>query len=293
MSEIYQPKRVSRCRIIELRGLSCNLREWGDEGAPLLVMLHGHRDSSISWQFTVDHLTRSWHVVAPDWRGFGHSGWNPQGYWMHDYMADLDTLLEMISPGAPVDILSHSLGGNVSNTYAGVRPERVRRLMAIDGYGLRHRSVEEAPGQLARFLAAWREPVRPHRPYASTEEMGERLLRANERLGADRARFLARHQSRQAPEGFVWSFDPAHARPFATLHRVDEWAACWRKITCPLFWIGSGTIFPPGLEGTELDFEWRLKQIPHLRFHRIEGSSHNVHHDAPQQLAQLAEEFFA
>lgn len=294
MSEVYQPLKPSRCRPMLLRGVEYNIREWGEAGAPLLVMLHGHQDSSISWQFTVDHFKRDWRVVAPDWRGFGHSAWNAQGYWMLDYMADLDALLEVLSPQEPVDILSHSLGGNVSNTYAGVRPDRVRRIIAIDGFGLRHRPSEDAPVQFERFLKGWREPLRGHRPYESTEEMAQRLMKANAKLDAPRARFLAGHQSRQCEDGsLVWSFDPGHARPFGTLHKIDEWAACWRRITCPALWIGSGSVFPPGIEGSDFGFEWRLQQIPHARFERIEGTSHNVHHDAPQRVAEIAEDFFA
>lgn len=292
MQPVYSPRLVSRCSTLEVRGLACNLREWGPQDAPMLVMLHGHRDSSISWQFTVDALQRDWHVVAPDWRGFGHSGWAEQGYWHQDYMADLDTLLEKLSPQEPVKILAHSLGGNVANTYAGVRPERVAKLAAIDGFGLRHRGSDETPAHLAKWLGAWRAPVRGHKPYAELEEMAARLAKANERMDMPRARFLATHQHRQMADGtLVWSFDPAHARPFATLHRIDEWAACWRQITCPVLWIGSGRVFPPGLDGSDLDFDWRLQQIAHAQFQRIEGTSHNVHHDAPQQLAGLVERF--
>lgn len=292
MQSTYTPRFVSLCSTLEVRGLACNLREWGSPDAPLLVMLHGHRDSSISWQFTVDALKGDWRIVAPDWRGFGHSGWAEQGYWYQDYMADLDALLERLSPNDPVNILAHSLGGNIANTYAGVRPERVARLAAIDGFGLRHRGSADAPAHLARWLASWREPVREHKPYAAVDEMAARLAKANERMDMPRARFLAAHQHRQLADGaLVWCFDPAHTRPFATLHNIDEWAACWRQVVCPVLWIGSGRVFPSGIESGEYNFDWRLRQIPHVRFERIEGTSHNVHHDAPQQLAALVEDF--
>jgi len=296
--EAYVPQKRSRTRAMNLRGVEYVIREWGQADDPLLVMLHGHRDAAITFQFVVDAFARNWRVICPDWRGFGHSGWSPGGYWHQDYLADLDTLLEILSPDAPVRLVGHSLGGNIANVYAGVRPDRVCRVASIDGFGLRTRTAEDTPTHLEKWLAAWREPAPQPRPYPSVEAMAERLTQANPRLDRARALFLAAHQHRRRDDGagegsYVWSFDPAHARPFATLHRVDEWAACWRRIACPALWIGSDRVFPPGIHTDSLSFEWRLEQVSDLTFHRIPDTGHNVHHDAPAIVAGLIEEFFA
>lgn len=288
----YQPRRPSRTSLVELRGLGCNLREWGAPDAPLLVMLHGHRDSSITWQFVIDNFAQEWRIVSPDWRGFGFSEWAPQGYWHQDYLADLDALLELVSPHAPVNLIAHSLGGNIANTYAGVRPDRVAKLVAIDGFGLRNRGPGELPDHLGKWLKSWREPVSEARPYASLDEMAERLVKANPLLDIPRALLLAFGQHRENADGTLsWSFDPAHARPFGTLHRVEEWVACWKRITCPVLWVASGRPFPPNIEGDTHPLEWRRQQVPHAQFHVMEGTGHNVQHDAPERLAKLIEEF--
>lgn len=288
----YKPKIQSRTKTLPIRGFKYNVREWGDDGAPLLVLLHGHRDASITFQFVVDQFARDWHVVSPDWRGFGQTAWAPHGYWHQDYLADLDALLEIISPDATVRLAGHSLGGNMANIYAGVRPDRVARVASLDGFGLRTKTAEDTPAHLSKFLAAWREKMPQARPYASVEEMADRLMKANARLDRPRALFLAKHQHRVGDDGKLrWCFDPAHARPFATLHRVDEWAACWRAITCPALWIGSEQVFPPSMRGDSLSFEWRLEQVPDVTFHRIEGTGHNIHHDAPDTVARLIEDF--
>lgn len=292
LEDAYQPRRASATRRLPIRGLDYNIREWGDPGAPLVVMLHGHRDASSTFQFVVDNFRNEWRVVAPDWRGFGHSQWAEQGYWHQDYLADLDALLEILSPDAPVRLVGHSLGGNTANTYAGVRPGRVKRVVSLDGFGLRTRTAEDTPEHLEKFLKSWREPASQARPYADVAAMADRLLQANKNLTRDKALFLAVNQHRLRPDGaLVWSFDPAHARPFATLHRVDEWAACWRRIACPALWIGSDRIFPPSMQGDSLSFEWRLGQVRDVTFHRLAGTSHNLHHDAPDKVASLVEEF--
>ena len=62
----------------------------------LILFLHGTQDSSITFQFVVEHLRDDWCVVAPDWRGHGHSQWVSQGYWLHEFVADLDVLVDAL-----------------------------------------------------------------------------------------------------------------------------------------------------------------------------------------------------
>src|SRR5689334_20097331 len=102
--------RESQSRFLTIRGLRYHVRTWGNENAPKLVMLHGWMDVSASFQFLVDALEKDWHVLAPDWRGYGLSEWPQDGYWFHDYIGDLDALVREISPDAPVDLVGHSLG---------------------------------------------------------------------------------------------------------------------------------------------------------------------------------------
>ena len=126
----------SQSHILNVRGLRYHVRTWGDTADPKLVLLHGWMDVSASFQFLVDALRRDWYVIAPDWRGFGLSEWAPDGYWFPDYVADLDVLLRQLSPKAPVNLVGHSLGGNVAALYAGIRPARVARLVNLEGFGL-------------------------------------------------------------------------------------------------------------------------------------------------------------
>ena len=110
-----------------------------------LVALHGWMDVGASFQFLVDALVDDWHVVAPDLRGFGRSEWQPQGYWFADYIADLDALLDQVSPDAPVRLLGHSLGGNIVMHYAGSRPARVHAVVSLEGFGIPFELASAAP----------------------------------------------------------------------------------------------------------------------------------------------------
>ena len=104
----------------------------------------------------------------------------------------------------------------------------VERLVSLDGFGLPDRKPEEAPAHLERWLDAWGARP-PEKTYPSLDAIAERLRAANPRLDAPRSLFMAKHLSRPAEGGFAWRFDPMHRAPFATLHRVAEWAACVRR----------------------------------------------------------------
>ena len=120
----------SRSEFLDLRGLRYHLRHWGNDDAPKIFMLHGWMDVSASFQFVVDALSREWHVIAPDWRGFGLTECNgTDTYWFADYIGDLDGILDHCASDEQVNLLGHSMGGNIACMYAGIRPARIRKLI--------------------------------------------------------------------------------------------------------------------------------------------------------------------
>ena len=97
------PFKPSRSEFLSLRGLRTHVRHWGSPDAPKLFMLHGWMDISASFQFVVDCLKRDWHVIAPDWRGFGLSERvQADCYWFPDYLGDLDALLDQLAPSESI-----------------------------------------------------------------------------------------------------------------------------------------------------------------------------------------------
>ncbi len=274
-----------------IRGLRYLLRTWGDPDAPLLLCLHGHRDASATFQFMVDCLKKDWRIVAPDWRGHGDTGWAPQGYYYQDYLADLDAIVDHISPGAPVAMLGHSLGGNIATVYAGVRPQKVKRFASIDGFGLRGRHSVEMPDHMRDWLDAWRRKA-SGRVYPNEDAIADRLMATNRRLTRDKALFLAAHMHREVEGGYTWSFDPGHQRPFATLYRLEELAAFWARIEAPALWIVAGDRFERMARTGEGGFEWCLAHIRNGEYVQVLETGHNIHHDRPEEIARIVDDFF-
>jgi pimeloyl-ACP methyl ester carboxylesterase len=278
---------------VEIRGLRYHCRTWGDPAHPKLFLLHGWMDVSASFQFLVDALAGDWHAIAPDWRGYGLTQWSgTDSYWFPDYFADLDALLARFAPDAAVNLLGHSMGGNVASLYAGARPQRVARLVNLEGFGLRSAGPQEAPARYARWLAEIGEPQR-FRDYASFEGLAERLRAANPRLTADRALFLAHHWGMPTPDGRVaLRSDPAHKRVNPVLYRLEEAEACWRSVAAPVLWVeGADSEFLKHLRLDRPAYEARMRCFANLRAHTIADAGHMLHHDQPQALARIVEDF--
>ncbi len=283
----------SRSRFVGIRGLRYHLREWGREGAPKLVMLHGWMDVSASFQFIVDALQGDWHVIAPDWRGFGQTEWSGSGaYWYPDYLADLDAILRVVAPDLPVNLIGHSLGGNVACQYAGVRPNRVARLIALDAFGLADSRPEEAPGRMEKWLLQL-DADSAFRGYPDRDALAGRLQADNPRLSWDKAVFLAGHLGEpDGGDGIRMTGDPAHRRVNPVPYRRAEAFACWRRVTAPSLWVEPAD--PALRRRLGVSDEAHSEGKACFRcFQEVEvpDSGHNLHHDQPEVVARIIETF--
>jgi len=301
LTPAYTPVRPGHSRWLPVRGLDYHCTQWGQPqpGQPLLVMVHGYMDVGASFQFVVDALAAQGHqpcVVAPDWRGFGrtHAPHRADAYWFPDYLGDLDALLDQLSPDAPVDLLGHSMGGNVVMSYAGARPQRIRRLVNLEGFGLPDLPAEESPQRLVDWLDELRVPQRL-RPYASLAEVAARMRQTNPLLSEDKALFLAAHWAAQGEDG-TWQLraDPAHRRINPVPYRAAEALALWRRIAAPLLWVqGRETRTDAHWRGrySFAEFQTRLAQVPQVEQVLLDGAGHMLHHDQPEALARALARF--
>lgn len=277
---------------LEIRGLRYHVRRWPREGARKLFLLHGWMDVSASFQFLADALRGAWDVYAPDWRGFGLTQRAAADcYWFPDYIADLDFILAQLQPNQAVDLVGHSLGGNVACLYAGIRPQRVAKLVNLEGFGLKAARPEEAPARYARWLEELQNPPRL-RPYADFDALAQRLQQENPRLSADRARFLARHWGVGEGDEVRLRGDPAHKIVNPVLWRYEEAHAFWRQVSAPVLWVDgadSDALRRIGLNAEQ--YAERRAAFRHLTHRTVADAGHMLHLDQPEAVARLIEEF--
>lgn len=305
---IYQPLRQWQSRMLPVRTLEYHTRLWlpetPDPELPLLVLAHGWMDVAASWQFVVDafgaQFVQGRTIVAHDWRGFGLSRLPTacDNYFFPDYLADLDALLEQLSPERPVDLVGHSMGGNVCTWYAGARPQRVRRFVNLEGFGMPEVQATQAPARLAQWMDELRQQRQGERGlkcYDGVQAVADRLQKTNRRLPRDKALWLAHHWSAPDADG-RWSIlgDPAHKIVNAQIYRLDEALACMAAIAAPvlaveasddslgLWWKNRYTLD---------QYHERLRHIRHCEIAVVQDAGHMLHHDQSRAVAQLIEDF--
>lgn len=308
---MYQVKRPSRSLFIPIRHLQYHVRLWGEAtpGVPPLVMVHGWMDVAASYQFVVDAFADAFaagrQIIAPDWRGYGQTSLpGTDNYWFPDYLADLDALLDHFSPDQAVDLVGHSMGGNVVMLYAGARPDRIRRLINLEGFGMPATRPAQAPGRYAKWMDELKALHRGEldlKCYDDVAGVAGRLMKTNPRLGQAKADWLAQYgaQPRLQKDGSTqWQIlgDPAHKITNAQLYRVDEVLEMFKRITAPTLAVeASDDSLGQWWQGkyTLAEYHERLKSVPDCRRAVVQDAGHMLHHDQPHALARLIEDFLA
>jgi pimeloyl-ACP methyl ester carboxylesterase len=289
VTEPYRPRRPPEFLQRELCGVLHHLTVWPGVDPPI-VLLHGFMDCGATFQFVVDELATGRTLLAPDWRGFGRSAWATGGYWFPQYFADLEALLDASAIDS-ADLVGHSMGGNVALAYAGVRPERVRSVVTLEGFGLAGSPPETAPTRYREWLDQLQRPE-PSTVFPSHAVLADVLRKRNPRLTLARAAFVAHAWAETLDDGRArLRFDPAHKRANPVLYRRAEAEACWRRIAAPVAYVaGSESEFLARLDGAG-DPDRMRALIPQLEPHVVEGAGHMLHHDQPARVAAIIDGF--
>jgi pimeloyl-ACP methyl ester carboxylesterase len=280
------------------RFLSQRLRlhyvDWGSSDLEPLLMIHGGRDHCRNWDWVAHSLREKWHIIAPDLRGHGDSDWSPDGHYdMASYVYDLAQLIHQKGL-APVTILAHSLGGNIALRYAGLYPETVKSIVAIEGLGWPPKVLaERAKKTFDERLRDWIEEKRSFagrlpRRYQSIEEALGRMQGENKHLSPEQAYHLTVHGTVQNEDGtYSWKFDnyvrnwPAYDMP------TDELQALWAKIKCP-------TLLVYGEESwaSSPEDDGRIKFFSNAKVQGFADAGHWVHHDQLQLFLDTLNKFW-
>ena len=269
--------------------------DWGNEDAPLLLLVHGGRDHARSWDQVARALRHDWHVVAPDLRGHGDSAWSVGStYSLTDFMFDLVQLVDALDQ-APATIVAHSLGGAVSLLYAGVFPEKVAKLVAIEGLGPPPDVLEKL-----RDVPAWKRvrdwtgqmqglAGRRPRRYPSIGAAAARMIEENPFLSEEQARHLTIHGVARNEDGtYSWKFDN-YVRAFAPVRLAESEVSELRaRIPCPVLLVRGTESWAsdPAKDG-------RAAPFPDARVANVEGAGHWVHHDRLDAFLAVVREFLA
>jgi len=284
-------------RFFRSGSLRIHFRDWGHEAAPPLVIVHGLRDHSHSFDDLARGLLDRFRVLAIDLRGHGDSETTPYYHFGH-FTLDLHNMIRALRLERPI-LIGHSMGGEIVGTYSGSFPGVPSRVIiieglgppppdmpeevqwAIDGYARIDRAIADQPG-LKDLEAAYR-----------------RFHERNPRVPEAKARELALLGTRAREDGTLeWKFDPMLATmavtgPFDLEYTMEF----WRRIAVPTLLVHgaeSGEFWRsrPGAVYLEpADLERRLGAFRDARLVEIEGAGHMVHFDRPRELVRTIRSF--
>jgi len=275
--------------------LSLNYYDFGNPLAPPLILLHGGRDHGRSWDRVAERLRARWHILAPDLRGHGDSQWSLDGnYGLTSYVFDLAELVHQRG-FAPVNLIGHSLGGNIATRFAGIFPDQVRRLVSIEGLGPAPKILaERAMNPMTERLRGWIEAQRAlasRRPrrYEQLADALARMQEANRRLSPEQANHLTQHGVKRNEDGtYSWKFDPSlHVFSPVDLSSA-EIEQLWAQVACP-------TLLVYGRDSWASNplTDGRARHFKNARVVMAEKAGHWVQHDRIDFFIDTVEAFLA
>ncbi|MBS0387281.1 MAG: alpha/beta hydrolase [Proteobacteria bacterium] len=288
----YLPRRAPRSSELDGREGRIALTHWGPQDASPILLLHGWMDCGAGFQLLVDQLPDHWPLIAVDWPGYGRSARRTDRYWFADHVAELDWLVNVLSPDRPVRLIGHSMGGTVASIYAGVRPDRVAWLANLEGFGMPELPHAQFPSHVESWLDALKAPPSA-RVYPQLEALALALQRANPRLPLAHARYLARAWTRAVDGGFEILADPRQQLPTPIRYARADLEACWARVRAPLLLLhGAESEYMQRAIGP--DALRRLRALmPTMRAQGIAAAGHLLPHEQPAPVARALVEFAA
>lgn len=280
---------------LNVRGLEYHIQEWGDPSKPSIFLLHGWMDCGATFKFSAQHLENDFHLIAPDLRGFGNTE-HAASYWFPDYVADLDVLLDHYLPNAPVNLAGHSMGGNIALLYAGIRPERISRVLSLEGLGLRKTDSCEAPQKYRR----WMQEIlsdEPAKVYPSLSSLQYSIHKGNPSLSPDMVEMLGEIWGKPVGNEGAMMLKHDHAHRYANpiRYNLNDIFACWEEVTARVGVVmaDASSYYQRFAKEGRLDEAKQLLNVHDEDNFIVKDSGHMLHIEQPEATAECIRSFFS
>jgi pimeloyl-ACP methyl ester carboxylesterase len=279
----YEEAALPADRELTASGLKVHLLDWGNEGRPPILFLHGGTLTAHTWDLVCLALRADYHCLAYDLRGHGDTGWAADGdYSLEAHRADLEAVVQQLGLERFI-LVGMSLGGTTSLAYAGKRPETLSRLVLVDTGPETHAVGRR---RITDFVTGPRE-------LDSLDAFVERAIAFNPSRHPALLRRSLLYSLRQTPRGtWTWKQDPAVQRAQTEAdraHRQELLRAAVPRVTCPTLVVRGGNS-----EVLHDEDAARLaRALPRGAWVRIEGAGHTVQGDQPRAFVEALRRFLA
>lgn len=265
-------------RFITVNGLRLHYLDWGNEGKPPFILLHGISRTAHTFDHVARRYQKDYHVIAIDMRGHGDSAWDPNAqYLVEDYVKDIEGIVGQLQLRNLV-MMGNSTGGRVVQVMAGLHPDLVSRIVVEDVGPERPASIADGFAQRVQQERA------EDTSWASEDELFAQTKKQNPSVSDEILRAYVKSAVKRRADGrLVWKRDPQLSKGFV----VTE---LWRyigKITCPTIYIlgGKSTIVP-------VETQERLKKtIPGVEIVTVPDVGHYPDWEKPAETFAILDRF--
>ena len=256
-----------------------------------LLLLHGFNDTKDTFLFLEDYLSTYFNLYKLDFRGHGDSDWKKDGFYQsNESLSDIHNFITHILPEGEFFILAHSMGAGLTARYTGLFPERIKALFLLEGFsGLQPHSVDRE--RIRNFLDQQTKKVgkekKELKKKMSLEEATTKLGFIYSQLEKSKVEKLIHGLVKQTDQDiYTWKNDPSLKISSPIPFPSELSRHLWSKILCPILLIygKESHLIPKHLEEI-------LSHFKKLEYFEIEGAGHNMHHDKPEEVLKLIDEF--
>ena len=283
-----------KTRQLTIRGLRTNIQEWGNPEKPLLFLLHGWMDCGATFKYIAKFLEQDYFIVAPDWRGFGETE-HVSGYWFPDYFADLECLIEAYSPNTPVNLVGHSMGGNIVLMYSGIRPEKVAKVMSLEALGMLEKTSKDAPKTYRRWLNEILANEET-KTYPNRDALKDSISVGNPDLSDELVTELSYLWGREinAAGQMQLKHDHAHRYVNPIRYNFEDVLAIWQEVTAQVAVVmAEGSQFYANyLRGGRIDLAYQHLPFNPEHYYLVKQAGHMLHIEQPQRVSEAIADFF-
>jgi pimeloyl-ACP methyl ester carboxylesterase len=283
-----------KTQTLDIRGLNYHIQEWGDPTKPVLVLLHGWMDCGATYKYVSEYLREKYFLVAPDLRGFGQTDHAP-GYWFPDYFADLDVILDHYAPNRPVNLVGHSMGGNIALMYAGIQPHRVSKVLSLEALGMPATDSSETTEKYRRWLREITSEE-PSKVYPHFDALCYSVHKGNPTLEPEVIIDLANMWGEPHGEQGAYRLKHDHAHRYANpvRYNFNDVLEVWSEITAKvgLVMARDSSFFQRFSQFGRLDEAKNALKIGDASYFEVENCGHMLHIEQPEATANCILDFF-
>lgn len=275
-------------------GLKLHYVEWANPRAPTLLLVHGQMDHCRSWDFIASKLHHYFNIIAIDLRGHGDSEWSTgNSYSIIENIYDLRQLINHLKLN-DITIISHSLGGAISLKYAGIYPEKVKSIIAIEGIGPSPELLKAAQNiNSSQRFCDWAEKLdkvarQTKYNYQTQQEAINRMQQVNPNFSLELAKHLTIHGLKMdINKHYLWKFDPKLRAYHPFDMNAQDTRQLWRNITCPVLLVRGENSWAsnPAEDG-------RANYFSNVQVVNVPNAAHWVHHDQYDLFMNAVNNFF-